>query len=75
MADWVMAGVLGVQTLVLIYASARLNRISRMMDRLTAALIHVAGDLDQVIKDTKAIQDDITELDDLLKTALRGSTE
>ena len=75
MADWVMAGVLGVQTLVLIYASARLNRISKMMDRLTSALIHVAGDLDQVIKDTKAIQDDITELDDLLKTALRGSSK
>jgi len=73
MTDWVMAGVLGVQTLVLIYASARLNRISKMMDRLTSALIHIAGDLDQVIKDTQTIQDDMAELEDLLRTALRGS--
>ena len=75
MTDWVMAGVLGVQTIVLIYASAKLNKISRTMDRLTSALVHMASDLNQVIRDTQELQDDITELDDLLKTALRGSSK
>jgi len=73
MTDWVMAGVLGVQTIVLIYASTKLNKISRTMDRLTSALVHMASDLNQVIKDTQELQNDITELDDLLRTALRGS--
>jgi len=75
MTDWAMAGVLGVQTIVLIYASAKLNKISRTMDRLTSALVHMASDLNQVIRDTQELQDDITELDDLLKTALRGSSK
>ena len=71
MTDWTMVGVLGIQTLVIVYASAKLSKISKMMDRLTTALIHIADDLDQAIKDTQAIQDDIAELEDLLRTALR----
>ncbi len=73
MTDWIMAGVLGVQTIVLIYASAKLQKISRMMDRLTVALIHIAEDMDQAIRDMRTIQDDMTELEDFIKTALRGS--
>ena len=73
MTDWVMAGVLGIQTIVLIYASAKLQKISKMMDRLTVALIHIANDMDQAIKDMQTIQDDMTELEDFIKTALRGS--
>ena len=71
MTDWVMAGVLGVQTIVLIYASAKLQKISRMMDRLTVALIHIAEDMNQAIRDMKTIQDDMTELEDLIRTVLR----
>ena len=73
MTDWIMAGVLGVQTIVLIYASAKLQKISRMMDRLTVALTHIAEDIDQAIRDMRTIQDDMTELEDFIKTALRGS--
>jgi hypothetical protein len=73
MTDWIMAGVLGVQTIVLIYASAKLQKISRMMDRLTVALTHIAEDIDQAIRDMRTIQDDMTELEDFIKTALRES--
>jgi len=59
------------QTIVLLYVASRLNRIQRMMEKLTTALIHMAGDLDQAIKDMQTLQDDITELEDLLRTALR----
>ncbi len=72
MTDWIMAGVLGVQTIVLIYASAKLQKISRMMDRLTVALTHIAEDMDQAIRDMRTIQDDMNELEDLIRTALRG---
>jgi len=68
-----MVGVLGVQTIVLIYASAKLQKISRMVDRLTVALVHIAEDMDQTIRDMRTIQDDMTELEDFIKTALRGS--
>jgi len=73
MTDWTMVGVLGVQTIVLIYASAKLQKISRMVDRLTVALVHIAEDMDQTIRDMRTIQDDMTELEDFIKTALRGS--
>ena len=66
-----MAGVLGVQTAVLIYASAKLRKISRMVDRLTIALVHIAEDMEQAIRDMRTIQDDMTELEDLIRTALR----
>jgi len=66
-----MAGVLGVQTVVLIYASAKLQKISRMVDRLTVALVHIAEDMDQAIRDMRTIQDDMTELEDFIRTALR----
>jgi len=69
--DWVTAGVLGVQTVVLIYASAKLQKISRMVDRLTVALVHIAEDMDQAIRDMRTIQDDMTELEDFIRTALR----
>ena len=61
------------QTLVIIYASAKLSKISKMMDRLTTALTHIAEDMDHAIRDMRTIQDDMTELEDLLRTALRGS--
>jgi len=69
--DWVTAGMLGVQTVVLIYASAKLQKISRMVDRLTVALVHIAEDMDQAIRDMRTIQDDMTELEDFIRTALR----
>jgi len=73
MTDWVMAGVLGVQTAILIYASAKLNKMSKMMDRLVIALIHISKDLEETIRDVRSIQDEMTELDDLIKTMLRGT--
>ena len=38
MTDWTMVGVLGVQTLVFLYASAKLRKLSAMADRLATAL-------------------------------------
>jgi len=71
MTDYTMIVVAMSQTIVLFYVASRLNKIHRMMERLTMTLVHMAGDLDQAIKDMQTLQDDITELEDLLRTALR----
>jgi len=59
------------QTIVLLYVASRLNKIHRMMEKLTTALIHITEDLNQTIRDMQTIQNDISELEDLLRTALR----
>jgi dissimilatory sulfite reductase (desulfoviridin) alpha/beta subunit len=59
------------QTIVLIYIASRLNRIHRMMEKLTLGLIRITEDLNNTIHDMQIIQNDIRELEDLLRTALR----
>jgi len=59
------------QTVVLLYVASKLNKIQRTMERLITTLVHMSGDMDQAIKDMQTLQDDITELEDLLRTALR----
>jgi len=71
MTDYTMIVVAMTQTVVLLYVASRLNRINRMMEKLITGLIHVTEDLNQTIKDMQTIQNDITELEDLLRTALR----
>jgi len=71
MTDYTAIIVAMSQTIVLLYVAAKLNKIHRMMERLTTALVHMAGDLDQAIKDMQTLQDDISDLEDLLRSALR----
>ena len=71
MTDYTMIVVAMSQTVVLLYVASRLNKIHKMMEKLTMALIHITGDLNQTIKDMQDIQNDIAELEDLLRTALR----
>jgi len=71
MTGYTMIVVAMTQTVVLLYVASRLNRINRMMEKLITGLIHVTEDLNQTIKDMQTIQNDITELEDLLRTALR----
>ena len=59
------------QTIVLIYVASRLHKIHRMFEKLTMGLIRITEDLNSTIHDLQAIQNDITELEDLLRTALR----
>jgi len=59
------------QTIVLIYVASRLNKIHRMMEKLTMGLIRITKDLNQTIRDMQDIQNDVKELEDLLRTALR----
>ena len=59
------------QTIVLIYVASRLHKIHRMLEKLTMGLIHITEDLNNTINDMQAIQNDIRELEDLLRTALR----
>jgi len=59
------------QTIVLIYVASRLHKIHRMLEKLTMGLIRITEDLNSTIHDLQAIQNDITELEDLLRTALR----
>jgi len=71
MTDYTVIVVAMSQTIVLLYVAVKLNKIHRMMERLTTALVHMAEDMDQAIKDMQTLQDDISELEDLLRTALR----
>jgi len=71
MTDYTTIVVAMSQTIVLLYMAVKLNKIHRMMERLTTALVHMAEDMDQAIKDMQTLQDDISELEDLLRTALR----
>ena len=59
------------QTIVLIYVASRLHKIHRMLEKLTMGLIRITEDLNSTIHDLQAIQNDITEPEDLLRTALR----
>jgi len=59
------------QTIVLIYVASRLHKIHRMMEKLTMGLIRITEDLNSTIHDMQDIQNDIRELEDLLRTALR----
>jgi len=59
------------QTIVLIYVASRLNKIHRMLEKLTMGLIRITEDLNQTIRDMQDIQNDVKELEDLLRTALR----
>jgi len=71
MTDYTMIVVAMSQTVVLLYVASRLNRINRMMEKLITGLIHITEDLNNTIHDMQAIQNDIKELEDLLRTALR----
>ena len=59
------------QTIVLIYVASRLHKIHRMMEKLTLGLIRITEDLNNTIHDMQTVQNDIRELEDLLRTALR----
>jgi len=59
------------QTIVLLYVASRLNKIHRMLEKLTMGLIRITEDLNNTIHDMQTIQNDIRELEDLLRTALR----
>ena len=71
MMDYTVIVVTMSQTIVLLYVATKLHKIHRMMERLTTALVHMAGDMDQAIKDMQTLQDDISDLEDLLRSALR----
>jgi len=59
------------QTIVLIYVASRLHKIHRMLEKLTMGLIRITEDLNNTVHDMQTIQNDIRELEDLLRTALR----
>jgi urease gamma subunit len=71
MTDWVTIVVLGVQTVVFLYASVKLRRMSELADKLANALSHIADEITEASRDMKRIQDEMTELEDLIRTALR----
>ena len=71
MIDYTLVIVSMVQTIVLLYIASRLNKIHRMLEKLTMGLIRITEDLNNTIHDMQDIQNDISELEDLLRTALR----
>jgi len=71
MTDWVTVVVLGVQTLVFIYASAKLRKMNQIADRLATALSNIAEEINEASRDVKRIQSEMSELEDLIRTALR----
>jgi len=71
MTDWTVVGVLGVQTIVFLYASAKLKKMSEMADRLAVALSNIAKEIEMASMDMKTIQREMNELEDLIRTALR----
>jgi len=71
MTDYTLIVVAMSQTIVLLYVASKLNKIHRTMSKLTMALIHITEDLNQTIHDMQTIQEDISELEDLLRSALR----
>jgi len=71
MTDWTVIGVLGVQTIVFLYASVKLRKLSAMADRLATALSNISKELEMASMDMKSIQREMTELEDLIRTALR----
>ena len=71
MIDYTLVIVSMVQTIVLLYVSSKLNKIHRMLEKLTMGLIRITEDLNNTIHDMQDIQNDISELEDLLRNALR----
>ena len=71
MIDYTLVIVSMVQTIVLLYVASRLNKIHRMLEKLTMGLIRITEDLNNTIHDMQDIQNDISELEDLLRNALR----
>ena len=71
MTDWVVVAVLGVQTAVFLYASAKLRRMSEMADKLATSLSNIAKEIEVASMDMKSIQREMNELEDLIRTALR----
>jgi len=71
MTDWIAVMALGVQTVVLVYASTKLRKMSEIADRLVTALDRISVELDMAMKDVKTIQGEMSELEDLIRTALR----
>jgi len=43
-----------------------------MMEKLTIGLIRMAEDLNNTVHDLQTIQNDVAELEDLLRTALKS---
>ena len=71
MTDYTLIIVAMSQTVVLLYIASRLNKIHRMLEKLTMGLIRITEDLNQTILDMQTIQNDVKELEDLLRTVLR----
>ncbi len=71
MTDFVTVAVLGVQTVVFIYASAKLRKMSEMADKLATSLSNIAKEIEVASMDMKSIQREMNELEDLIRTALR----
>jgi len=71
MTDYTVIVVTMSQTIVLLYVATKLNKIHRMLEKLTMGLIRITEDLNQTIRDMQDIQNDVEELEDLLRTALR----
>jgi len=71
MTDYTLIIVTMIQTIVLLYVASRLNKIHRMLEKLTMGLIRITEDLNNTIRDMQDIQNDVKELEDLLRTALR----
>ena len=71
MIDYTLVIVSMVQTIVLLYVASRLNKIHRMLEKLTMGLIRITEDLNQTINDIQDIQNDVKDLEDLLRAALR----
>jgi len=59
------------QTIVLLYVASRLNKIHRMLEKLTLGLIRITEDLNNTIRNMQDVQNDVKELEDLLRTVLR----
>jgi archaellum component FlaC len=71
MTDWVVAGVLGIQTVIMVYVSSRMNRINKSLERVSKSLNNIAVELLTAQSSITRIQEDMHELEDLIKTALR----
>ena len=71
MTDWITIAVLGVQTAVFLYASAKLRKMSEMAGQLATSLSNIAKEIEVASMDMRNIQREMTELEDLIRTALR----
>jgi len=51
MIDYTLVIVSMVQTIVLLYVASRLNKIHRMLEKLTMGLIRITEDLNNTVRD------------------------